>query len=427
MNSSAGAASTTTRGTLSIPSRSPHGQVTTRTRPRIEWSPRFAPYTSRPRPYPAHLTPRPSALRPHCLARERLLLWVPLASQLNLDLSLDERRLVFDVLSRSLAPGTMETYGSGLLLFHVVCDSHNVPEHARAPASQNALALFIAELVGRYSESAVRNAVSGVRAWHTLHRHTWVVSDAEIDALLRAAAREAPPRRPARPAFDLQALLAIVGQLNPTVALDSAVTAALLVAFWGTARLGELLPRTLHGPAGFSATRCVTPSNVRHTQDEYGNPISILHLPTTKVEPVSGEDIYWAPRADSADASAALARHLAANTPAHDSHLFSYRDRLGKLKTLTRTAFLTRLKAAALSAQVPLPPGHSIRVSSTTYYLLHGLSFDAMRVKGRWASNSFTLYLRRHAEIMAPYLQERPGVQTDILRRTAVLPPANRH
>lgn len=318
----------------------------------------------------------------------------------------------------------METYGSGLLLFHVACDAHNVPEHERAPAARNVLALFVAELVGRYSEAAVKNAISGVRAWHTLHRHAWLANDTEIDALIRAAAREAPPRRPARPAFDLQTLLRIIGQLNPSLPLDVAVRAALLICFWATARLGELLPRTL---TTFSPAHCVTTSNVRHSQDEHGNPISILHVPCTKVEPVSGEDIYWAPRSDSSDATAALHQHIAVNSPLPQSHLFAYRDKHDKLKTLTKTVFLSRLKSAAAAAQVPLPPGHSIRVSSTTYFLMHGMSFDAMRVKGRWASNSFTLYLRRHAEIMAPYLQEQPAVHGDILARTAVLPPTARH
>ncbi|EJD44540.1 hypothetical protein AURDEDRAFT_65153 [Auricularia subglabra TFB-10046 SS5] len=381
----------------------------------------------RPRPYAAHLAPRPSSLRPHCLARERLLLWRPLPSALNASFTADNRRLVFNVLSRSLAPGTLETYGSGLLLFHVICDSHGIAEHARAPAGQNVIALFIAELVGRYSETAIRNAVAAVRAWHVLHRHQWSPNDAEVDALIRSAGKEAPRRRPVRAAFDLVTLELLVARLNPVFPLDAAVKAALLVCFWGTARLGELLPRAFQGPNGFAPSRFVTTANLRHSHDDHGNPISILHVPQTKVEPVLGEDIYWAPRAGFSDASSALQQHLALNVPTPAAHLFAYRDKHRRLKTLTKATFLTRLGTAAAAAGVPAPRGHSVRVSSTTHYLLNGLSFEAMRIKGRWASNAFMLYLRRHAEIMAPYLQERPAVHLDILTRTAVLPPANRH
>ncbi|EJD34599.1 hypothetical protein AURDEDRAFT_76054 [Auricularia subglabra TFB-10046 SS5] len=416
----------TARSTAWIQSPQHGGTTTSRPRPPIDWSARFSPSSSRPKPYAAHLAPRPSPLRPHCHARERLLLWKPLPSEANTNFSPTSRRLVFNVLSRSLAPGTLETYGSGLLLFHVICDTHSIAEHARAPAGKNVIALFIAELVGRYSESAIRNAVAAVRAWHVLHRHLWSPNDAEVDALIRAAGKEAPRRKPIRNAFDMDTLSLLVAKLSPSVPLDAAVTAALLVGFWGTARLGELLPKTLQGAHGFDASRCVTVSNLRHSCDDQGNPISVLHLPCTKVEPVVGEDIYWAPRADFSDATSALQRHFSLNAPTPSSHLFAYIDKHRKLKTLTKTAFLARLTAAAAAAGLPAPQGHSIRISSTTHYLLHGLSFDAMRVKGRWASNAFTLYLRRHAEIMAPYLQERPGVHLDILSRTAVLPPTAR-
>ncbi|EJD35538.1 hypothetical protein AURDEDRAFT_28060, partial [Auricularia subglabra TFB-10046 SS5] len=366
-------------------------------------------------PYPAHLSPRPSVLRPHCMARERLLLWLPLPSAANAQLSEASRRLVFNVLSRSLAPGTCETYGSGLLLFHVICDTHGIPEHSRAPVTPSVLALFIAELVGRYSEAAIKNAVAAIRAWHVLHRHPWVPNDNEVTSLLRAAEKEAPRVRQPRAAFSHADLLGIVAQLDPDVHLDAAVAAALLVCFWGTARLGELLPQTLQGVFGFTAQRCPTRLNLRHSADENGNPVSVLHLPCTKVRPTTGEDIYWAPHGDSTDASAAVQHHLELNAPLPAAHLFSYLDKNGRAKTLTKTAFLNRLKLAAAAARVPLVKGHSIRISSTTHYLLRGLSFEAMRVKGRWASDAFMLYLRRHAEIMAPYLQESPSVHSEIL------------
>ncbi|EJD35546.1 hypothetical protein AURDEDRAFT_29215, partial [Auricularia subglabra TFB-10046 SS5] len=354
-------------------------------------------------PYAAHFAPRPPALRPHCLARERLLLWLPLPSPANTQLSEPDRHLVFNILSRSLAPGTCETYGSGLLLFlHVICDTHSIPKHARAPATPSVLALFIAELVGWYSEAVIKNAVAAIRAWHILHRHAWVPNDNEISTLLRPAEKEAPRLRQPHAAFLLSDLRAIVAELNQTVHLDAVLHAALLVCFWGTAHLGELLPQTLHGTSGFTAQSWPTMLNLHHSADKDGNAVSVLHLPCTKVRPTTGEDIYWAPHGDSTDVLSALHSHLDLNTPPATVHLFSYLDKNRKVKTLTKTAFLNRLKVAVAAAGVSLVKEHSIRISSTTHYLLHGLSFEAMRVKGRWASNAFMLYLRRHAEIMAP-------------------------
>jgi hypothetical protein len=34
---------------------------------------------------------------------------------------------------------------------------------------------------------------------------------------------------------------------------------------------------------------------------------------------------------------------------------------------------------------------------------LRGLSFEAMKNKGRWASEAFTVYITRHAEILAQH------------------------
>ncbi|KAJ3901418.1 hypothetical protein F5879DRAFT_807346 [Lentinula edodes] len=42
-----------------------------------------------------------------------------------------------------------------------------------------------------------------------------------------------------------------------------------------------------------------------------------------------------------------------------------------------------------------------------------------MTIIGRWKSNTFILYLQKHAEIMAPYMQ--PELHQDLIRYT--LPP----
>lgn len=63
--------------------------------------------------------------------------------------------------------------------------------------------------------------------------------------------------------------------------------------------------------------------------------------------------------------------------------------------------------------------GHSIRIGSTLEYLLLGLSFEGLRIKGRWASDAFTLYLRVHAGIMAPHIHKDDSVD----HREELVPP----
>ncbi|KIJ58022.1 hypothetical protein HYDPIDRAFT_47025, partial [Hydnomerulius pinastri MD-312] len=52
--------------------------------------------------------------------------------------------------------------------------------------------------------------------------------------------------------------------------------------------------------------------------------------------------------------------------------------------------------------------GHSLRIGGTLFYLLKGVPFNVVKVMGRWAGESFTLYLQHHALILAPFLQTDP-------------------
>jgi len=65
--------------------------------------------------------------------------------------------------------------------------------------------------------------------------------------------------------------------------------------------------------------------------------------------------------------------------------------------------------------------GHSLRIGSTLKYLLCNIPFDVIKVKGRWASDAFLLYLHRHAQILAPYMQATPELHESFLRYT--MPP----
>ncbi|KAF9256411.1 hypothetical protein L218DRAFT_881759, partial [Marasmius fiardii PR-910] len=56
------------------------------------------------------------------------------------------------------------------------------------------------------------------------------------------------------------------------------------------------------------------------------------------------------------------------------------------------------------SGQEPLQ-GHVIHIGSTLEYLLRGLSFKVVKQIGQWKSDAFTIYLWKHADIMAPYMQ----------------------
>lgn len=382
---------------------------------------------SRPlQPYPADLVPVPSPLRPHVLARQRLRLWRPPTSQLppvasgsdDLLSPADVRRIE-DVLSFAWAASTSETYGTGLLIFHVVCDRKQISEAERAPAHPAVVLAFLATVSGAYSGGTIRNYYYGLRAWHILHGCPWLLPHDVADSMLSAADRLSPPasRLGKRPPYTVDILLALRGQLSLLQPLDAAVWACLTSAFYAVARVGELTVRTLDG---FDPTRHVKRSDVRTERDRNHLEETVLFIPSTKAAPVAGEDIFWAVQLGPTDPSAALASHLLINDLPLDAPLFAFRHAKG-VRPLTRRAFIARLTSAARAVGIDPIQGHGIRVGGTLEYLLRGVPFDVVKSKGRWAGDSFSIYLRKHAQVMAPYMQAVPDLRDGLVRYS--MPP----
>ncbi|KIJ52293.1 hypothetical protein M422DRAFT_93452, partial [Sphaerobolus stellatus SS14] len=141
------------------------------------------------------------------------------------------------VMSQAWAPGTHETYGAGLLVFHVFCDTRNVPESLQCPASTNLILAFL-------STSA------GIKAWHTLHGAAWNVAPTEIAAVLEGANRLAPAsskRPPRQPVLKNSTFPGFTVVLNLTSPFDCSVRAAFAVIFWTMVRTREFIQLTLNG------------------------------------------------------------------------------------------------------------------------------------------------------------------------------------
>ena len=117
----------------------------------------------------------------------------------------------------------------------------------------------------------------------------------------------------------------------------------------------------------------------------------------------------WARQEGPMDPDSALAHHLEVNNPPPDGHLFAYCHKNG-YRPLTKTKFLVELAKAARAAGLEPLQGHGIRIGLTLEYLLRGVPFNVMKVKGRWSSDAFVLYLRKHVQILAPYIQAVPAV-----------------
>ncbi|KAI0754501.1 hypothetical protein C8Q80DRAFT_371938 [Daedaleopsis nitida] len=244
---------------------------------------------SRPRPYRADLAPQPSALRPHCLAQDRLLSWRPLASRRPVDragspvaMSEEDIAHITEVTAHAWEPSTASTYGSGLLVYHVLCDIKGIPEQDRAPASFPLIQLYVASLAGSYAPSAVKNYVLGVRAWHIVHGLAWQPDKLQLEAIIDGASKLAPEssKRKPRDPFTVDILAQLAPHFDLSRPVDAATWACITFAFYSLARLGEL---TVKNEAAFKKSLHPARSSLRQDHHRDGSEVKVVALPRTKI------------------------------------------------------------------------------------------------------------------------------------------------
>ncbi|KIK76924.1 hypothetical protein PAXRUDRAFT_99168, partial [Paxillus rubicundulus Ve08.2h10] len=136
--------------------------------------------------------------------------------------------------------------------------------------------------------------------------------------------------------------------------------------------------------------------------DHQGNAVTNFHLPKSK-SALNGEDVNWARQVGPSDPHTAFKNHLEINLPPHNRLLFAYCN--GKShKALTKSKFLSVLASALKMSGRPPMQGHNICIGSTLKYLLRNIPFDIVKVKGRWTSYAFLVYLHCHTQILSPYI-----------------------
>ena len=371
---------------------------------------------------------KPSPLRPlDCPVGDRICEWKPESPRNTLDadgyptnLADNDLAQIRDTIKEAYAPSTRKTYGSGLFLFHVFCDYRDIEERHRAPIDPTILASFISSLVGVYGGGVIRNSVYGVRAWHVIHGLLWAPNANEVEALLIAGQKMAPKdsKKKEKTPWSIEYLADVCNALDKDDPKDAATLACITTAFWGTARLGEVTVPRLDG---FDPRIHVKVSDIRRNErDRNNHEQTSFFLPWTKAAKEKGETIFWARQEGIVDPQSALENHLRINNPANDGHLFAFKYKDGA-RPMTRHILLARINKITTEKDLPKLPGHGIRVGSTVEYLLRGVPFDVVKAKGRWKSDAFKGYLRKHAHIMAQYVQADPGAWDTLVRHT--MPP----
>ena len=333
-----------------------------------------------------------------------------------------EQERIKDLLSNAWQESTRASYATGLLTYHVFCDQKNIGEAARAPASTDLIVAFVSAMAGTLAGSTISNYISGIRTWHIIHHVEWSIDHLAVDTALRAATVTAPHKstKPPRQPATINYLTAILNHLNKSDPLDAAVAACITTTFWSVSRLGEFTVQTI---ASFNSKRHATIKDTALDQDRNGLQVRTFRLPFTKSAREKGESTSWAQQPGPIDPWEAFENHQHVNAPPPGAHIFAYKaNRRKALTPLTKRKVIERIRTITSANDLPNFEGHGLRIGGTLEYLLRGIPFNVVQSMGRWKSDAFQLYLREHAQILAPYLQANPALNLEFVH-IAMPPP----
>ena len=302
-------------------------------------------------------------------------------------------------MSSAWAPSTRRLYNNSISRFLAFCSSLEVPLSDCFPASEEILCAFAASSLGSRSSSSVRNDLSGIRAWHLFHNAPYNGS-ARLSLLIRGIDSHAPAsaKRNPRPPVTSSMIAALFNALSPADPLDVACFATATCAFWGQARLGELLSNE-----SSPSLRPSIPTRKNLLPLSSSGASRTLHLPWTKTSRSKGEDIVLCRQHFNVDPLAALSAHLSINSPPNDLPLFSFAYG-NQFRALSRSKFLARCNAVWGPLGFPTISGHCFRIGGTTELLVRGVPPDIVKSLGRWTSDSFLRYWRSLEDIATRHI-----------------------
>ena len=370
----------------------------------------------------AALTLRPSILRPPVPSAERLFAWkgihTPPPSSIHHPLIV---QLASDATRAALKDSTAESYGAGLRKFHIFCDIFSIPEGTRLPASFDILHSFVLWATANPNDAThpetaaaargvplepvsvqtASNYLAAVRAWHVAQGWPPPLSDHDrerIDTSLRGVANIQRRVRAPRPPVTIPMLAGLKASLNLDDPFEACLWAIASCAFWGLMRFGEA---TVRSRASYDPSRHLSRSHAIFSHDESGKEYLRLDLREAKTaKPGEVQHIFLVPQLALCPLEAT--RNLARVVPAGcDDPLFSWRDRKGDIRPMTRDAALRTLNGRLLGLGYGTTFGHSFRIGGASFLLAQGTSPEVVRMMGRWRSLAYELYVRAFERVVS--------------------------
>ncbi|KAI6140565.1 hypothetical protein BKA82DRAFT_170566 [Pisolithus tinctorius] len=154
----------------------------------------------------------------------------------------------------------------------------------------------------------------------------------------------------------------------------------------------------------------------------------VFNLPATKCS-IKGKTVQCAPQDNPiTDPMQALQNHILLNPATNDAHLFTWKHPIHGIRPLSKTEVMRMIaKLAKSHPGLPNIKGHSLHIRGTLFYLLNEVPFNVIKTMvmnltmGHWSGDSFTIYLRHHTLVLAPFLQSKPELLNTL--KQYILPP----
>lgn len=301
--------------------------------------------------------------------------------------------------------GTLKSYNLGVVKLYRFAKVKGIEKKLLLPISATIMKQFVvwaskkgadrAEEDESVKSSTLKAYVAGIKAWHMFHDELYLhkVDDA-VKTLLRATRvveaklSEVERKRPPVLISDLVILMEMLPKAGET---GLAVLTAALVAFWGTARLGELisdnpekrLPRW--DDLVWSQDRSSVRIDLHNAKTAKPGEIQSIHLQrlSSVLDPVSllEEWYVFRPRKPSDEIFVVV--------------VGDRKKRLGKQSTIN---YLRSVWNERRPIGKQMLHGHSFRIGGASLRWNLGLSREEVKKCGRWKSDAYMIYLRKFSD-----------------------------
>lgn len=301
--------------------------------------------------------------------------------------------------------GTLKSYNSGVVKLHRFASVKKIEKGKLMPISAMLVKQFVvwaskkeveeANLNESVKSTTLKSYLAGIKAWHLFHNEDYPYQvDTAVKTLLKATKtveariRDIEVKRPPVLIKDLISLLEVLPNQGET---GLAMLTTALVAFWGTARLGELLSDN-------ADKRLPRWDDLEWAEDKSYVNIRILDAKTA--QPGEVQMIQLRRQNSLLDPVSVLEEWFAYRPRKQSKEIFCLLVN-GKRKRLGKQFMINHLhgiwnKNRPKNKQ--MLHGHSFRIGGASLRWNLGADKEEVKRCGRWASDAYLVYLRKFSQ-----------------------------